>query len=153
MKLNSRDKKIAGSVLIITVFIAGLFLLKNNNKEENFQHVIINGVTLKVDLATTSKEQEQGLSGRVGLKEDEGMLFIFDKPAPYAFWMKDMNFPIDMIWFGEDMHVVYIKRNATPESFPETFTPNQNAKYVLEVVSGFSDKNNIKDGDTFELIK
>jgi len=116
------------------------------------KQVKIAGVTLDVNLATTKDSQEQGLSGRSELKENEGMLFIFSVPAQYSFWMKDMKFNIDMIWIGEDMHVVYIKNNAAPGSYPETYTPNKNAKYVLEVVPGFAQKNNLKVGDTVNFI-
>ena len=86
------------------------------------------------------------------LKENEGMLFVFNHADKYSFWMKDMNFPIDIVWIGEDMHVVYIKKNALPTSYPETFTPNQDAKYVLEVISSFSEKNNLKVGDKVEFL-
>ena len=79
------------------------------------------------------------------------MLFIFEKPGKYYFWMKDMNFPIDMIWIGEDMRVIYIKKNAQPESFPKTYGPDIDSKYVLEVVAGFSEKNNLKEGDRAEF--
>jgi uncharacterized membrane protein (UPF0127 family) len=47
--------------------------------------------------------------------------------------------------------VIYIKKDAAPESYPESFGPGQNgsdAKYVLEIASGFSDKNNLKIGDS-----
>ena len=46
------------------------------------------------------------------LKEDEGMLFVFDHSDKYSFWMKDMNFPIDIIWIGEDLQIVFIKKNS-----------------------------------------
>jgi uncharacterized membrane protein (UPF0127 family) len=80
------------------------------------------------------------------------MLFVFDKPSIYPFWMKDMNFPIDMIWIGENDEVVYIEKNAQPDSYPETFVSSQNAKYVLEVISSFSEKNNLKVGDRVEFL-
>ena len=120
------------------------FSLKNKIK--------IAGKILKVDLASTPETQEQGLSGRSGLEEDSGMLFIFDNPGKYAFWMKDMNFTIDMIWIGEDLSVIYIKENATPESYPGTFVSNKDAKYVLEVNALFSKKNNLKVGDKMEFL-
>jgi hypothetical protein len=116
------------------------------------QYIKIAGVVLKVDLALTSLTQEQGLSGRVGLKKDEGMLFVFDHVDKYPFWMKDMNFPIDIIWIGEDLKVVYIKKNASPKSYPETFVSGEDAKYVLEVMSSFSEKNNLKVGDKVEFL-
>ncbi len=79
------------------------------------------------------------------------MLFVFDKPDIYSFWMKDMLFPIDMIWISEDGKVVYIERDARPESYPNSFIPDAPAKYVLEVNAGFSEKNNLKVGDKVEI--
>lgn len=126
-----------------------LFYFPNNSK--TIKSVQIAGQNIKVELAITADEQQKGLSGRNNLKEDEGMLFVFKDSGNYSFWMKDMNFPIDMIWIGEDLKVIYIKKNALPESYPESFGPeisDKNVKYVLEVVSGFSDKNNLKIGDS-----
>ena len=110
------------------------------------------GVNLTVDLATDDATREQGLSARNNLSEDQGMLFIFDTPGHYAFWMKDMNFPIDMIWIDQNLKVVYIQKDAEPSSYPNLFTPKVNAKYVLEVFSGFSEKNNLKIGDSVQFL-
>ena len=141
----------------IIVFIFLCFFLIENNSYKNFavnkiQYVKIAGVTLKVELALTSGTQEKGLSGKNNLEENEGMLFVFNHTDKYPFWMKDMNFPIDIIWIGEDLRVVYIKKNALPGSYLETFTPSQNARYVLEVFSSFSEKNNLKEGDKVEFL-
>ncbi len=135
-------------IFLIIVVVGAFFLLSSNN----LRYVKINGVTLKVSLALTERAQERGLSGRESLEENEGMLFVFSQPiARNFFWMKEMNFPLDMIWFGADKKVVYIKKNATPESYPESFGPNEETKYVLEVISGFSDKYNLKEGDLLEF--
>lgn len=122
------------------------------NSEASILGVKIGGQTLKVELAVTPAEQKQGLSGRKELKAEQGMLFVFKIPGIYSFWMREMNFSIDIIWIGEDGKIVYIKKNATPESYPELFGLGEYAKYVLEVVSGFSDKNNLKAGDKLEFI-
>jgi hypothetical protein len=123
---------------------------------DNSKYIIIAGQKVMVDLALTPAEQEQGLSGRKDLAENQGMLFVFNTPGKYSFWMKDMNFPIDMIWLApsgggdREAKVVYIKKNADPKLYPENYGPGINdgdAKYVLEVVSGFSEKNNLKVGD------
>jgi uncharacterized membrane protein (UPF0127 family) len=156
------------SLAIVAVFFVSVFLYFNlpnvgrnlpsikeittQNNLEDIRQVKIGNVVLKVDLALTPEEQQQGLSGRELLIEDQGMLFVFDTPGRYPFWMKDMNFPIDMIWVSEDNHIVFIKKNATPESYPESFVSLKDAKYVLETVSGFADKNNIKEGDTVEFL-
>lgn len=143
-------------ILIIIFLIAGFYFIKNNfsnNLEINkIQYVKIAGKTLKVDLALTSEAKEKGLSGKEKLKEDESMLFVFNHTGQYSFWMKDMNFPIDIIWIDENFRVVYIKENAQPESYPEAFVSNKGARYVLEVFSSFSEKNNLKEGDKVEFL-
>ncbi|MEI6581128.1 MAG: DUF192 domain-containing protein [bacterium] len=153
---NNYKKIIAIVLAIIFVSVLGSFFENNNYSEkiniENIKYIKIAGQKIKVDIALSSEVQERGLSGRTSLKEDEGMLFIFKKPSIYRFWMKEMNFPIDMIWISEDLRVVYIKKNATPESYPETFTSTKDAKYVLEVFGLFSEKNNLREGDKVEFL-
>ena len=146
-------KKIFYFILVI-VFVFGLifFASKKTSPANNVQSVKIAGQIMKVDLALTPEIQAKGLSGRATLPEDQGMLFIFENPGRYPFWMKDMNFPIDMIWLDENLNVVYIKKNALPESYPECFGTDKNAKYVLEVISGFSEKNNLKEGDQAKFL-
>jgi uncharacterized membrane protein (UPF0127 family) len=158
------------SIGILTIFGLAVFFFVNNSpnnqivknekvqtevaKNLDIKYITIAGQELKIDLALTEVDKNRGLSGRPVLNKDEGMLFVFEKPGKLSFWMKDMNFPIDIIWIGEDLKVVYIKKNATPASYPDAFQPGENdkdAKYVLEVVAGFSDKYNLKIGDLAEF--
>ena len=148
-----QDRKIGGSIFILIFFSIFLFFFFHKSNIKNTTGVQINGEYIKVDLALTKESQEKGLSGKAGLGEKEGLLFVFPNSGKYTFWMKDMNFPIDMIWISEDMHLVYIKKNALPASYPETYVSDKDAKYVLEVVSGFSDKNNLKIGDLVYFVK
>lgn len=111
------------------------------------KRVTINNQNIDVTVVDSSKEREKGLSGRDRLSEREGMLFSFTNEDEYCFWMKDVNFPIDIIWFNSQKQVVDIKRSATPDSYPETFCPNQAAQYVLEVNAGKSDEWNISIND------
>ncbi|MSU44900.1 DUF192 domain-containing protein, partial [Candidatus Nomurabacteria bacterium] len=147
----------------ILFLVVGFFLINQNISKYNLRdikEVKIAGQNIKVELVLTKEEKEQGLSGRQGLNNNEGMLFVFEHSGNHPFWMKDMNFPIDIIWLapfegedGENLKVVYIKKNARPESYPETYGPDEDVstlveiKYVLEVVSGFSEKNDLKEGD------
>ncbi len=143
-------KKILPFILVIIFLILGFFLLKSES-EPTSNFVRIAGQDIKVEIVTTPVEQAQGLSGRQGLNENEGMLFVFEQSGNYPFWMKDMKFAIDIIWITEGKKVVYIQKDARPESFPLMYDPKANAKYVLEVVSGFSEKNNLKVGDSVEF--
>jgi uncharacterized membrane protein (UPF0127 family) len=89
--------------------------------------------TVSVEVVDTTASREQGLSGRKGLGSNEGMLFAFDLPGRYGFWMKDMLFPIDMIWFNENGVVVNVVENVKPEDFPATYINQAPASYVLEI--------------------
>lgn len=88
-----------------------------------------------------------GLSEREQLLEDQGMLFIFDRSDRHAIWMKDMKFPIDIIWVGEDLKIVDMLANITPDTFPQTFLPRASALYVLEVNAGWTAQHDVKIAD------
>ena len=64
--------------------------------------VSVGGVNLLTSLSTTPDSQSKGLAIKDSLNENEGMLFIFESPQKYSFWMKDMKFPIDIIWINSD---------------------------------------------------
>lgn len=109
--------------------------------------------TIKVMLAKTPSEQSKGLAIRDFMDEDEGMLFIFDKPLKHSFWMKDMKFPIDIIWADTAGKIVHIEKNLEPCIFLlpcASYSPDSDSLYVLEVVSNFTTKYNIKAGDYIE---
>ena len=160
------QKNFIFSILIIFIFfLVGFFLISQTNRivrPANIKMVNLAGQNIIVDVATEEDQHERGLSGRASLKENEGMLFVFAQPGKYPFWMKDMNFPIDIIWIAEDMKIIYIKKDVRPELYPESYGPANiptqigiptevGTKYVLEVVTGFSDKNNLKVGDRVEF--
>lgn len=113
---------------------------KGVDKEYPHTTIEIGGETVQVELVLTPAERAKGLSGRKSLAVDNGMLFVFETPGIYSFWMADMFFPIDIIWIDEQKKIVHIENNVLPESFPTTYTSSEPAKYVLEVPAGFSDK-------------
>lgn len=97
---------------------------------------------LVVEVANTHASRELGLSGRPIMRNDEGMLFVFEKPGRYGFWMKDMDFPLDMVWINQNGIVVWIERNVTPESYKEkkTYINQSEASYVLEINANMAEK-------------
>ncbi len=97
-----------------------------------------------VEVVATDELRALGLSGRDGLCAECGMLFIFDKPGKYNFWMKNMQFSIDIIWFNEQKIVVGKSENlAYPSLIP--VGPNEESSFVLEVPAGTSE--GIRVGD------
>ncbi len=140
------------SFVILFVFLTFLFIfVKSEPKTEALKFARVGGVSIKLELAINKNDQIRGLSGRESLDQDSGMLFVFQKPGKYYFWMKDMNFPIDMIWINENNEIVYIKKEASPDDYLATYGPEEDSKYVLEINSGLSDKYNIKTGDKVEF--
>lgn len=101
---------------------------------------------IRAEEATTPAQRAKGLGGRNCISDDQGMLFEFEKPDYYSFWMKDMKFPIDIIWINKNHQVVTIKPNLSPSTYPQTFINDFPAQYVLELKAGQSLKLGIDQG-------
>jgi|SRR3989338_1484778 len=119
----------------------------------NFKEKIIsiNEKRLEIAIADNPQEQSGGLSGVAKITNKQGMLFIFPQPLLPSFWMKNMRFALDIIWIDADSKIVSISKNISPATFPKTFSPPFPVLYVLEVNSGWSDRNNIKVGDNISF--
>lgn len=113
----------------------------------------LGGETLKLEIADTEVLREQGLSGHKPLGANEGMLFIFPNDDQHQFWMKDMLFPIDIVWFDSEYRIIDVRERADPNSYPEIFTPKSNARYVIELPAGFFEKYHLKVGNILEILK
>lgn len=108
----------------------------------------INATAISVAVADTEDLRVRGLSLQPSLPEDTGLLFIFPQSGMHGIWMRNMKFPIDIIWFDEDFRIIDIHHTVTPDSYPEVFTPKLDARYIVEVSAGFSEKHHISVGDT-----
>ena len=116
--------------------------------------IMFAGVVLTVELATTPEEQQRGLSGRVSMPADHGMLFVFNQQSQWGFWMIDMHFPLDIIWFSANKQAVFIEQDlppCTPQACP-VFTSPVNALYVLEVNAGFVKTYGVSIGESFTFV-
>lgn len=134
------------------IFCISLFLKQPANPKYIPKETIRIGETdVKVEIRDTPEERTMGLSGRESLEEGTGMLFIFETPGNYGFWMKDMKFPIDIIWIDDTQRVIGVEKNAAPESYPKIFYPPREVKYVLEVPAGFSNTHSIDIGQRVSL--
>lgn len=90
-------------------------------------------------LATTPKTREKGLSGTKQLGATDALLFVFKENGKYAVWMKDMHYPLDVVWLSGAKQVVHIERNMQPDSYPKTYVPKADARYVIEFAAGTVD--------------
>lgn len=137
-------------VMVLFVFALSLFLFWSMSYSYK---LVINNHVFEVDIVDNPILMQKGLSGRKSLAEKEGMLFVFTRLGKHEFWMKDMNFSIDIIWFNEEGKIVHIERSVSPSTYPRVFAPQSDALYVLEINSGLSDKIGLKMGDQFNFVK
>jgi uncharacterized membrane protein (UPF0127 family) len=113
--------------------------------------ISIGDASVTVEVADTPPSIAQGLSGRAFLQDGCGMIFIFNMDSRWRFWMKDMRFPVDIIWADALGTILMIAHRVSPASFPNRFYPPQPARYVLEVPSGFAAEHHITEGMKIEI--
>ncbi len=142
------------AAIVIVLFVASTLLVYNqqNTIIETTTIGFADGTKIIAEIADDDAKQEKGLSFRDGLGTNEGMIFVFPYEDHWGFWMKDMRFPIDMIWTDSNGKIVHIQKNAQPcEEGCDTYVPTTAAKYVIEVNSGFANKHNLKIGDSVSI--
>ena len=150
-------------IAAVIVGVAGIISMPSEVKLEQVDFPIgtikIEEKFLEVQIADTEPRRMRGLMFQDSLPYDQGMLFVFESPAERSMWMLNMQFHIDIIWFDENRNIVEITKDVPPCKTPlEVMTcisegvSANNAKYVLEVTSGFVDKFGIDSDSKLEII-
>jgi uncharacterized membrane protein (UPF0127 family) len=138
----------------LLILVTAIAFLDYNYQNKKTPQVTINNHIFNLAIAKTDTEKEIGLSKYKNIPQNFGMLFPFGKPDYYSFWMKNMKFPIDII-FIRNNKIVTIFKNASPPKSNNELLPiyrNQNlSDTVLEINTGFSDKYNFKTGDLVKI--
>ena len=101
--------------------------------------VTVNNFDLTVYLAMNNEQIIKGLVIKNQLKENEGMLFVYQRPAKYRFSMRGMKFPIDIIWLDNARKVIHIEHSLDPCPLDidcPKFIPSAAALYVLKTIAG-----------------
>ncbi len=129
-------------------------LFKRTFAKEHLATLKVRDVQITIEIADTESALAHGLSDRPSLPSDRGMLFIFPTVEPHSFWMKDMHFPLDMIWINNNQIVAITDRIPPPAEtggVPQIVSPGVPTDKVLEVNAGFAKQHNIQIGDTIVL--
>ncbi|MGF1613501.1 MAG: DUF192 domain-containing protein [Gammaproteobacteria bacterium] len=118
----------------------------------SFAHTLrVGEASFNVAVASTGQERMRGLSGVCPMAANEGLYFVFPAPGLLPFWMKDMRFPLDIVWIDAQHRVIHIRDNVAPETFPAVFAAEQPARYVLEINAGRAREAGIQVGDVATL--
>lgn len=139
-------------VLVAAMFISRPDTATSGTCSEPYrtdETLTIEGKKFNVEVASDRAEMQNGLGGRECLGSNQAMLFVFSREGQYGFWMKDMKFPIDVIWISADKKIAAIEKNFTPDTYPENAVNEKDkpALYVLEVKAGTADELKLKLGD------
>lgn len=140
---------LATGIFIALVISAVIFYSVTGGKTKE---ITVGDAIFKVRIADNPASRSLGLSGTGILKENEGMLFLFSEEEIQKFWMKDMKFPIDIIWIKGNT-VVGIIMGAEPEEGPDytIYSSPEPVDKVLEINAGLSQRLGIKIGDVIVI--
>ena len=143
----------SGSILLVLclTFVAAIYIYQSYFITVAAHTIHIGDVPVRVEIADTELLRGRGLSGHAPLKSFEGMLFLFQEDGYPSFWMKDMLFPIDIVWISREGRIVHAIEGLSPDTYPTTFKTPEVARYVLELPAGFLEAHRVKTGDFVEL--
>lgn len=151
-------KIVTDALIMIAVVVVMVYLYQTYWDEivvhfygEQTPTMFVESTPIAVHIADSEEERKQGLSGTDPLSEFEGMLFVFDREDYYGMWMKDMNYPLDIIWIDNDYTIVHIEKNISPDTYPTSFGPPTPARFVLETSAFFTENANVIVGDAVTL--
>ena len=144
-------------IVLIIVLLAGVGY-KSYRSGQLFEYGLPGGYTMRVgdysvdvEIAQTEEERTRGLSGRNSLGTVQGLLLVFPTNDYHGIWMKEMKFSIDIIWISDDLRVVHIEQDVSPQSFPKVFESPEQARYVLEMKAQSTSLLGIGVGNKVEL--
>lgn len=138
--------------IFIAAFVLGAVFMLPTLSQKDFVRIRVGKTDVVAEIARDSFARSQGLARREYLAENAGMLFVFDKEDRWGIWMKDMRFPLDILWIKDGV-LADIEEHAAPpaigvaDSMIPVYRPDVPADFVLEVNAGFVEKHNLKIGD------
>lgn len=112
----------------------------------------VGGHKYTLEVARSDAQRRRGLGGRASMPADRGMLFAYDKSGRYCYWMKDMQFPLDIIWLDADKRIIKLEVNLSPETYPASYcSDGNNARYVIELNAGQASANGLRAGSRLDF--
>jgi uncharacterized membrane protein (UPF0127 family) len=162
-------------IVVIALIVAAALLASGGDKPKktapasktvtavcgSYKHdgvMTLNNHKIFVEIASDSKAKAKGLAGRPCIPADQGMLFDFGKEGQYAFWMKGMNFPIDIVWISSNHRIAAIEPNILPSTYHSANPyfendPQHPARYVLEIKANQAAQMNLDLGQPVSFQK
>lgn len=133
MNHNSGDLAVWQKIIIavtVIVFAAGVIYFSYNTlRAENGK--LSRSHEFNFEWVTTQEQRQKGLSGRDNLNKNQAMVFKNDDDSSVCMWMKDMKFPLAMLWLDKDNTILHIEPSVSPDTYPRTYC--HRAAFVVEM--------------------
>lgn len=152
--------KILVFFIIIFIVVGFFYNFKHENncdkKDDAICNININGINTQLKVAYSQKRQAQGLMFVNSLKENEGMIFVYNKSRTLSFWMKNTLIPLSIAYLEDDGRIVGIYTMTpvdknTPDYEMPRYPSRTLVKYAVEMSQGWFDLRGIKTGDYFKI--
>lgn len=143
-------------ILILLIAVCFLILIAFFQQFGKGNNIIVNGISFKAEFANTNEAKRIGLSKYKKIDDDFVMVFLFEESGKPVFWMKDMYFPIDIIFVNENrITQIYsdVKNPEKKNSPLPLYIPDEISDMVIEANAGTAKKYNFKKGNKIEIIK
>lgn len=148
MKLRYKLILIIFFCVIVLALMFIQFLPSNDIDATVIFHTEKGKFNVQCQIADDDLARRLGLSTVDYLKQNQGMLFIYEYPKPLVFTMKNMNISLDIIFIDKDKKVINIVEANIGE---EDIKSNGSAQYVVEINQGLAEKNHIVVGSVVEI--
>ena len=141
-------------IFFVVCSIGGLIVLivpkwQADRKNSTTYTIRLGDTSILAEVANTEEKRIQGLSGRNALGNNQGMLFEFPNRGYHSMWMKQMKFPLDIVWILDDTVVGTSENVPNPRTDSDklpVYTPPEAVNVVLEVNAGFSKQHHVSKG-------
>ncbi|MFH1078289.1 MAG: DUF192 domain-containing protein [Patescibacteria group bacterium] len=143
------------ALLILAVAFVMIVLVVSRGTRPVASKGITDLSSLRIEIVDKDAGRMRGLSGRTSLDQDAGMLFVFDERGFYPFWMKEMLFPLDIVWIdeGKVVDVATLQPPKEGKNIPPSHIPFAQADRVLELNAGMAGDLGLVKGATVTLPK
>lgn len=152
------------SLLIALLMTMPLTPMAGQLASDRAKLTVSDGQSVALEIADTEPKRNRGLMFREALPESQGMLFVFDQPGFYPFWMQNCRISLDILWLDRSFQIVSMAESVPPCRLPgceppcasascPTYAPEDDttASYVVELAAGFAKRHGLKTGQTLSV--
>lgn len=115
----------------------------------------ISGVPVVLKLATTIESISKGFMGKPEPKDNNGMLFVHPEDEVLTYWMKDVKFPLDIMFFNSSMELIKYKTmdgyKGESDSDLIRYSSESPCRFAIEMKKNWCRDNNIIVGSKLKF--